>query len=126
MIRPQYHFRTVGGQVHVWTVADLSATAADLPIVDVPLADIAEIDEPYWFVATDDTPTCRRVMDHAAQARGTDLSYPILLCAGGRVMDGMHRVMKAVSLGHATIPARRLRVTPPPDFVDVDPADLDY
>ena len=126
MIRAQYHIRQVGAHTHIWEVRKLLARAAPLPILDVPLTDIAEIDEPYWFGATGDAATCRAVMAHAAQAHGTDLSFPILLCAGGRVMDGMHRVMKAVALGHPTIRARRLPVTPPPDHIDVSLSDLPY
>lgn len=126
MIRPQYHFRKVGGRVLTWDVAALATRAAGLPVIAMPLAEIAEIDEPYWFEVTEGVPTCRAVLDHARQIEAADLAYPILLCAEGRVMDGMHRVMKALALGHATIAARRLTVTPPADFVDVDPADLPY
>jgi len=41
-------------------------------------------------------------------------------------MDGMHRIMKAHGLGHATILARKLPKTPPPDHIDVRPEDLNY
>ena len=126
MIRPQYHFRWIDGHLHSWDVRKLLVSAAHLPIQDIPLTKIKEIDEPYWFGEGGDTPTCRRIMDHAAQVAGTDLAYPILLCADGRIMDGMHRVMKAVGLGHPTIKARQLPQTPPPDFIDIAAEDLDY
>lgn len=126
MIRPQYHFRRVDGQSHIWDVRKLAAAVADQPVTDHPLDAITEIDEPYWFAATNDAPTCARIMAHAAQVQAADLSYPIILCAEGRVMDGMHRVMKAHDLGHATIKARQLAVTLPPDFIDVAPEDLPY
>jgi hypothetical protein len=41
-------------------------------------------------------------------------------------MDGMHRVAKALLLGHRTIAAKRLPVLPPSDFSDVHPEDLPY
>ena len=126
LIRPQYHFRQIDGHLYSWDVRKLLVLANGLPIQDTPLIGIKEIDEPYWFGEGGDEPTCRRIMDHAAQVAGTDLAYPILLCADGRIMDGMHRVMKAVGLGHTTIKARRLLATPPPDFIDVAPEDLDY
>ena len=126
MIRAQYHIRRVGAQTHIWEVRKLVALAASLPVADIPLTAIAEIDEPYWFDATGDVPTCRAVMAHAAQSHGTDLSFPILLCAEGRVMDGMHRIMKAIALGHSTIRARKLPVTPPPDHIDRALSDLPY
>lgn len=126
LIRPQYHFRWIDGHLHSWDVRKLLVLARDLPVICVTLGDIREVDEPYWFGDAGDTPTCRRIMDHATQVAGTDLSYPILLCADGRIMDGMHRVMKAVGLGHSTIKARRLLQTPPPNAIDVAPEDLDY
>ena len=54
-----------------------------------------------------------------------DLAYPILLCAEGRVMDGMHRVLKALSMGHETIQGpRRFAITPLPDHVGIEPSQL--
>ena len=126
LIRPQYHFRWIDGELHSWDVRKLAALVADLPVIEVPLADISEINEPYWFGEGGDVPTCKRVMEHAAQAVGVDLSYPILLCAEGRIMDGMHRVMKAFGLGHETIKAQRLPVTPPPHNIGKGPDELSY
>jgi hypothetical protein len=39
--------------VHIWNVRGLNALADGLRVYDVPLHDIAEIDEPYWFDTTD-------------------------------------------------------------------------
>jgi hypothetical protein len=55
-----------------------------------------------------------------------DLSYPIILCANGRVMDGMHRVAKASLLRHGDILAVQFEQTPEPDFINVDEDELDY
>lgn len=126
MLRPQYHFRRVGEHVYVWNVAKLLATSQDHPALQVSLSQIKEVDEPYWFDLGGAVPTCRAVMDHARLAENADLSWPVLLCADGRVMDGMHRIMKAVALGHTHISARRLLVTPKPDYVDVAASDLPY
>lgn len=125
-LRPQHHVRWVNGHLYAWDVTRLLRDAPELPVIQLPLSEIAEIDEPYWYAATGDTPTCRSVLAHVRQAEKADLSYPILLCADGRIMDGMHRVMKALSLGHETVAARRLERTPPPDHVDVSLDDLGY
>lgn len=126
MIRPQYHFRQANGRVLIWDVQRLLRLAYDLPVQDHPLHQIQEIDEPYWFAATNDPATCRAVLAHARQTEAADLAFPILLCADGRVMDGMHRVMKALGLGLATVKARQFRATPPHDHVDVAPDHLPY
>jgi hypothetical protein len=48
------------------------------------------------------------------------------LSADGRVMDGMHRVVKALTEGRATISAVQFDVQPAPDFRHCRPEDLSY
>lgn len=52
--------------------------------------------------------------------------WPIILAADGRVMDGMHRVARALMDGRATVDAVRFAKTPPPDLRNVQPEDLSY
>ncbi|MCP4207960.1 MAG: hypothetical protein GY767_13060 [Shimia sp.] len=125
-LRPQYHFREVGRRIHIWDVRKLLHRAETLLVTDIPLSDIRELDEGYWFDATKQPATCRAIGDHIKLVQAADLTYPILLCSEGRVMDGMHRVVKAYVAGQTTITARQFPVTPPPDFVDVSPNDLPY
>jgi hypothetical protein len=94
--------------------------------VDVALEAIRELDEPFWFGGGSEEATCRAVADHARLILETDLRYPIILSAGGRVMDGMHRVAKAYLEGRATVLAVQLEVDPEPDFVGVDEEALPY
>ena len=46
----------------------------------------------------------------------TDLNYPIILNEEGFIMDGWHRVTKALLEGRETIKAVRFEKTPPPDM----------
>jgi len=124
VIRPQYHFRRAGPDILIWDVEKLLDLAAPLPVEEVPLGRIAEIDEPYWFDISDRAPTCRAVAEHGRMIAAADLAWPVLLAADGRIMDGMHRVMKALLEGRATIPARRFPVTPEPDFRNMAMEDL--
>ena len=55
-----------------------------------------------------------------------DLTFPITLDQDGRVMDGMHRVCKAVQEGRAHVLAVRFHANPVPDFVGYDPDELPY
>ena len=126
MIRPQYHGRHTPDGFLVWDVRELLKKAADLLVIEVKLSSIAEFNENWWYQAETDVPSCRSIADHFQLMQATDLQYPILLCADGRLMDGMHRVMKAHVEGRTTIAARRFDVTPPPDHVDVDLDDLSY
>ncbi len=71
-------------------------------------------------------PTCRRVALHTRLIAETDLADSIILSSDGRVMDGMHRVCRALIEGRETIRAIRFDVDPEPDYVDVAPEDLPY
>ncbi len=124
-IRPQYHFRRVDGALHAWDIRRLVALTQDLVPEPVPLSQVAEVDEPYW--SADGPPmTGRVVLEHAQLIRAADLRYPIILCPEGRIMDGMHRVLRALDDGRDTIPAYRLITMPAPDAIDVAPDDLPY
>src|ERR1044072_143494 len=123
-MRKQYHFRPSERGVLVWDVNRLVELTKDLPRIQVPVSAIRELDEAYWFGGEDGKPTCREGGEHGRLITETDLSYPIILSADGRVMDGMHRVAKAYINGNEMIEAVQFAVDPEPDFVDVDPDSL--
>ena len=54
------------------------------------------------------------------------LEYPIILSTENFVMDGMHRVSKAILKGIPKVDAVQFTKTPLPDFKDVYPDDLLY
>ncbi len=55
-----------------------------------------------------------------------DLSFPIIVSSNGSVMDGMHRVAKAVRQGRTEIAAVQFERDPEPDHVGLGPNDLPY
>ena len=125
-MRKQYHSRNVNGQTYIWDVHRLVRLSLDLPVVEIHLSEIKELDEQYWFQDERDPPTCRRVAEHAVLIRDTDLRYPIILSADGRVMDGMHRVAKAFMEKRTLIHAVQFAEDPSPDYIDVDVDALPY
>jgi hypothetical protein len=125
-MRKQYHLRQSPCGLLAWDVDRLIALTADLIPQMKPLAAIRELDEPFWFGGGSEAATCRAVADHARLIAETDLSYPIILGADGRVMDGMHRVARAYLEGRDVIMAVQLTVDPAPDFIGVDEAALPY
>src|SRR5215469_1244303 len=93
--------------------------ALELPVKTLPVSALAvHLTLPYWRLG--DEPfqlTPRDVMNDPAryveQYRRTwqaDLTYPIILCdRAGKppmILDGVHRLLKAVLLGQTTIVAR--------------------
>ena len=125
-MRKQYHLRQVGSHTHVWDVHKLIRAARDLPRLDFPVDDIAELDKNWWYQEPGAVATPRSIAHHMALVGKTDLAHPIVLCSKGRLMDGMHRVVKAVMEGRRHILAVRFAITPAPDFVDVSLDDLPY
>lgn len=55
-----------------------------------------------------------------------DLTFPVILSSDGRVMDGMHRVCKALLEGIEDINAVRFVRDPEPDYIGAHPDDLPY
>ena len=125
-VRAQYHSREVDGHRLIWNVRRLVELAGDLPVVAVPLAEIRELDEPWWVGPDTPRPTCRAFALHAKLMAECDLAHPIILCADGGVMDWMHRVCKALNEGRTHVDAVRFPTTPEPDHVDVDLDELPY
>jgi len=125
-MRKQYHSRQTNKGKYIWDVHRLVELTSNFPVKEVLLESIRELDEPFWFGGGDSVPTCRAVAEHAKLIAETDLKYPIILSANGRVMDGMHRVAKAFIQGKKRVRAVRFVQDPEPDFIDVDLDDLPY
>jgi hypothetical protein len=125
-MRKQYSLRRTVHGFDAWDVDRLVELAAGLPTFALAVDDVAELDEEYWFADSDVIPTVRAVVVHMRLVDEVDLAHPIILDVDGRVMDGMHRVARALRDGHATVHAVRFEVQPPPDFVDCRPRDLQY
>jgi hypothetical protein len=71
-------------------------------------------------------PTWRAMVEHIRLIEEADLSFPIILSATGEVMDGRHRLAKALLLNRAEIEAIQFEQDPEADFVGRDPEDLPY
>jgi hypothetical protein len=126
-MRTQYHFWPGDQGFDAWDVARLIRLTADFPVVEVPLESIAEVDTVYWFHAGDtDLPTVRAVVGHIRMIQAVDPSHPVILGSDGRVMDGMHRIARAMLDGRTTIAAVRFSTDPDPDHRNCRPEELPY
>ncbi|AXY57752.1 hypothetical protein CDG60_15000 [Acinetobacter chinensis] len=123
-MRKQYHFRQVGEDTHIWDVHRLVELSQKFQIIETPLTGIRELNEAYWF--PDTHPTTQQIIEHIQLIEAADLSYPVILCAEGRVMDGMHRIAKARLMNLATIKAVRIGETPQPDYINIHEDELEY
>ena len=125
-MRKQYHFQPSKNGFYAWDVDKLVEITKDFPRILIPLDQIKELDENFWYQEKDKIPTCRSFVEHMRLVQETDLKYPIILSQNGRVMDGMHRVAKALLLGHKEITAVQFMKDPEPDYFDVQEDDLPY
>lgn len=81
MIRPQYHLRPSAEGLLAWDVRRLIMLSGDLPVCQVKVSEIAELDESHWDFQAGAVPTCRSVVEHCALRSAGPASW---VSAGGR------------------------------------------
>ncbi len=94
------------GKEH-WSVARLHMLAKDLVVMDIPLNQL-------YVYYTYEKLTLREMASHMNAVNEADLSYPIIIDEDGELMDGRHRIMKAMIEEAATIKAVRFDENPRP------------
>lgn len=90
-----------------WSVPRLFELSKDLPVIEIPLDHIC-------LSSTYDKLTMRDLVMHMQAVNDADLSKPIIMSEDGDIMDGRHRVMKALLLNFNTIKAVRFDENPEP------------
>ena len=125
-MRRQYHPKQQGRDLLIWDVARLVRLSKGLPERSVPLNSLADLDTVRWFDRERNQPTCRAVLEHMRLVLEADTAYPVLLGEDGRVMDGMHRVLRVALEGGNEIRAKRFETDPDPDYRNVSLEDLPY
>lgn len=92
---------------HSWSVARLFELARNLQVMEVPLNHLN-----VWHKY--DGLTLRELVMHMKAVNDADLKKPIILDEDGEIMDGRHRIMKAILTGAKTIKAVRFDENPMP------------
>lgn len=92
---------------HSWSVPRLFELSRDFPVMEIPLDHLA-------LYYTYQHLTLREMVMHMKAVNSADLSKPIILDEDGELMDGRHRLMKAMLLGEKTIKAVRFDENPIP------------
>ena len=90
-----------------WYVARLVTLTKDFEVMEIPLKHM----NVYY---TYEKLTLREMVTHLNAVMDADLSYPIILDEDGEVMDGRHRIMKAMMSEQETIKAVRFGSNPEP------------
>ena len=92
---------------HSWSVPRLFELSRNLPVMEVPLNHLS-------LYYTYEKLTLRDMVMHMNAVNNADLDKPIILDEDGDLMDGRHRLMKAMLLGKETIKAIRFDENPSP------------
>lgn len=92
----------------VYSVLDLIHYSRSLPVQDMPLVcmDVSNI---YPGISS-----TTEYLSHIRSVQEADLRYPILLDPEGAILDGRHRVAKALLAGRTHVKFRRFTVMPDP------------
>ena len=77
-MRKQYYFRMSENGLLAWDVDKLIELSKDFPAIRIPLPEIRELDETFWYCHEGDVPTCRSVAMHVKLINETDLGYPFI------------------------------------------------
>jgi hypothetical protein len=125
-VRTHYFFRPAEDGFDAWDVDHLIELSRTLPVQEIDIASISDIDSVYWIGAHGSAPTVRILVSHMKLIEKVDLSYPIILDTDAKVMDGMHRVAKALLEGLPTVLAVQFVIQPEPDYKNIQPGDLPY
>lgn len=104
-VKPEEQTCSLGKSV--WSIPRLFNLSSKLPVLDVPIEHL-NIYNTYKEISL------REMVSHFNAVNAADLSYPIILDEDGIIMDGRHRIMKALMLGRKTIKAVRFEQNPPP------------
>jgi hypothetical protein len=123
-MRKQYYFRPSSAGLLAWDVDRLVLLSREFSVQSVALSQITEVNAPVF--GDDGVVTWRALVEHMQLVDAADLSYPIILAADGSVMDGRHRLVKALREGRATIEAVQFTEDPPPDYIGERPDELPY
>lgn len=109
MYKGHTHTNRTDGVKRSWQVTDLWELASELPVREMKPVDLPEFDKlmdnqagNVWWSRARGVRGVFSMWDfriHCERVLKTDLNYPIILNPHGGLMDGVHRVMKALILG---------------------------
>jgi len=100
----------------IWNVERLWQIAASLEREWVPIERIVGLDRNGWFHSEE--PTLRNVARHAQRILRADLGHPVILNSDYSIMDGAHRVARALVDDRDHIEVVRFPEQPQPDVIE--------
>ena len=97
-----------------WDMSTIIKASESLKVFDLQLAAI-DLNVFMWGKESQDMVS---FLCHFKRIKKTKLNHPVILDPSGYIIDGWHRVAKAILSGKRTIKAIRLIVMPEPDRIN--------
>jgi len=95
-----------------WENSTLRTASIGLEVCEMPLAGL-DLNTSPWY-----TGDFFYTLYHFKRVEAANLKYPILLDPNGTIIDGWHRIAKAILKGDETISFQRLLVMPEHDRLE--------
>lgn len=111
---PEYTKQRHQFQGKIWDVKGLVEIAKTLPVFEKPLSEIRAIALNAAFPNANKMSYIEFAY-HCKVAMEADLDFPIILSEDGRLMDGQHRLLKALITGEHSIKVVQFVMDPMPD-----------
>ena len=103
----------IDGNGNIWKTETLIKESSNLPVFRFNLDHVSLDEVIRWKLIN-----LRDYYVHFKRVMDADLSIPIILRDDGYIMDGWHRVIKALSCGMKYLPAKQFVINPTPDFTE--------
>lgn len=102
----------------IWYVSRLIELAKSMPVKEVSIEDIRAV-KLNLPLLKDHGVTHLEIAYHMKVALEADMNFPIILGEHGNIMDGHHRVIKALALGIPIVKVVQFTTDPEPDkYID--------
>ena len=115
--RRQTHSTERDGKRYIWYTDRLWQRARELPEFDIEVESFQELDRDCWFGAGR-TPTIREVTAHCKRINDVETRFPVVINENGSLMDGGHRLARALLEGEETVRAVQFEEMPEPDVIE--------
>lgn len=101
----------IDGSGNIWKTKTLIKASENLPLFTFNLDHVSLDEVIRWKLVN-----LRDYYIHFTRVTDADLTVPIILRDDGYIMDGWHRVIKALATRVKQLPAKQFEKNPEPDF----------
>jgi hypothetical protein len=96
---------------NIWRTKTLLEASKNLEVVPFQITDFIQDENIMWTLKN-----VHDYLNHYKRVQRANLDEPLILRSDGYIMDGWHRLIKAIACGITTLPSRQFVINPEPDF----------